>query len=162
MKRQAQPIKRKKPIKRTGIKRTPLKSAQNKKADAVLWKWFSIFIRLRDAQPENGVANCFTCGRPKHWREGDCGHGIPRQHKATKYHEQNNHFQCKRCNGFEEGKKDVYAIEVDKRYGAGTWNKLEVMARQICKRGQFEIEMMTEHYKREAQKLSKQKNLPIQ
>lgn len=78
----------------------------------------------------------------------DCGHGIPRQHKATKYHEKNNAAQCKRCNGFEGGKREVYKVKVDEMYGAGTWDTLEVLSRSTCKRGQFEIDIMTEHYKK--------------
>jgi hypothetical protein len=129
-------------------------------SDVKLWKWFSIYIRLRDAD-ENGYCTCFTCGRIKKWREGDCGHGIGRQHKATKYNEINNHFQCKKCNGFEEGRKDVYAQKVDEKYGAGSWDKLIFASKQVCKRGKSDIEIMTEFYKKEAIKLSKLKNLPL-
>jgi len=89
----------------------------------------------------------------------DCGHGIPRQHKATKFNEQNNHVQCKRCNGFEGGKREVYKEEVNKRYGPQTWEKLEVMSRTTCKRGQFEIDVMTTYYRNEVEKLRKLKGL---
>lgn len=115
-------------------------------SDAKLWKVFSEYIRRRDSDSE-GNCICITCGLRRPWRQMDCGHGIGRQHKATKYSEVNNHAQCKRCNGFEGGRREVYKEEVDKRYGAGTWDKLEVQSRQTCKRGQFEIDMMTKHYK---------------
>lgn len=129
-------------------------------SDKNLWKWFSIYIRLRDADGR-GYCTCFTCGRVKYWREMDCGHGVPRQHKATKYNEMNNHTQCKRCNAFEGGRMDAYAKEVDARYGIGTWDKLLFASKQVCKRGKAEIEMMTDYYRRQAQALSKQKGLPI-
>lgn len=125
--------------------------------DKKLWKVFSEYIRLRDSD-ENGNVKCFTCGNIRHWTKVDCGHGIGRQHKATKFHEQNNHGQCKRCNGFEGGKREVYKEEVDKRYGAGTWDKLEVQARSVCKRGQFEIDVMCEHYKKQRDILKKVKS----
>lgn len=121
--------------------------------DKKLWKVFSEFIRLRDANA-NGYCKCITCGLIRHWKQMDCGHGIPRQHKATKFHEQNNHAQCKRCNGFEGGKREVYKIEVDKRYGAGTWDKLEVMSRMTAKRAQFEFDVMEEYYKEQVNILS--------
>ncbi len=127
-------------------------------SDAKLWKIFSEFIRLRDTDQE-GFGKCFTCNRIIHWKKGDCGHGLGRQHKATKFNECNNHLQCKTCNGFEGGKREVYKEEMDKRYGSDTWNKLEIASRQICKRGKFEIEMMTEYYKKEVQKLKLEKNL---
>jgi hypothetical protein len=89
----------------------------------------------------------------------DCGHGIGRQHKSTKYDERNNHAQCKKCNGFEGGRREVYKVEVDKRYGHGTWDTLEVLSRRICKRGAFEIEALTEHYQAEVARLKKEKGL---
>jgi hypothetical protein len=91
----------------------------------------------------------------------DCGHGIPRQYKATKFSEQNNHAQCKRCNGFEGGRMDEYAKQVNARYGEGTWDKLHLQSKQICKRGKFEIDIMMAHYKAEAQRIAKHKQLTI-
>lgn len=126
-------------------------------ADKKLWKVFSEFIRLRDAN-EEGFCKCFTCSLVRHWRQMDCGHGVGRQHKSTKYHEKNNHAQCKRCNGFEGGKREVYKMEVDKRYGPGTWDLLELISRKPSKWGVFELEQLTIHYKKEVEKL---KNLKV-
>jgi hypothetical protein len=50
-------------------------------------------------------------------------------------------------------------MEVNKRYGPQTWEKLEVMSRTTCKRGQFEIEVLTKYYKEQVIKLRKEKNL---
>ena len=116
-------------------------------SDDKLWKVFSIFIRRRDAN-EEGYVKCFTCSLMKHWKEMDCGHGIPRQHWGTRYNEKNNHAQCKRCNGFEGGRMDVYKMEVDKRYGSGTWDMLEVFSRISSKRpSQFDVDMMCNYFK---------------
>lgn len=115
--------------------------------DKKLWKVFSEYIRRRDAD-ENGFCKCFTCGLVRHWKQGDCGHGIPRQHWSTRYAEKNNHFQCKKCNGFEGGKREVYKVEVDKKYGKGTWDLLEIMSKQKSKIGQFEIDAMEKYYKK--------------
>lgn len=127
-------------------------------SDAKLWKAFSEYIRQRDAD-ENGYCRCFTCGLIRPWKQMDCGHGIPRQHKATKYHEHNNHAQCKKCNGFEGGKRERYKEEVDRRYGAGTWDRLEVLSRGTCKRGQFEIDVMTSYYRNLTKKLYVDRNI---
>jgi len=104
--------------------KSPLAKLENK-----LWDIFSVFIRLRDTD-ENGVGKCFTCGKPLHWQKGDCGHGIPRQHKAVKFNEWNNHLQCKKCNGFEGGRQDLYKENMNKRYGPQTWEKMEIAAKQ--------------------------------
>ncbi len=114
--------------------------------DSKLWKAFSEYIRRRDAD-EDGIATCFTCGLRRHWKQGDCGHGIGRQHWATRYNEKNNNFQCKKCNGFEGGRREVYKVEMDKKYGAGTWDKMELLSRVVTKKpSQFDIDILTKFY----------------
>jgi hypothetical protein len=120
--------------------------------EARLWKVFSEFIRLRDAD-QNGFCKCFTCSNIRYWRDMDCGHGIGRQHKGTKYNEQNNHAQCGKCNGFEGGRSDVYKEEMNRRYGPHTWELMLVASKKPKKYTHFELEALTEHYKREADKL---------
>lgn len=127
-------------------------------ADKKLWPVFSEFIRLRDAD-ENGMCSCFTCGLMRHWKQMDCGHGLGRQHKSTKYHEKNNHAQCKRCNGFEGGMRERYKENVDKKYGKGTWDLLEMMSRKPSKWGVFEIEQLIIYYRKEVQKLRSAKEV---
>ncbi len=124
--------------------------------DKKLWKVFSEYIRLRDSD-KKGFAKCFTCPNIRHWTKGDCGHGIGRQHKGVKFNEKNNHFQCKPCNGFEQGKREVYKEEMDKRYGPGTWDLMDLAARKPSRVGQFEIDMLTRHYKEKVDLLRKQK-----
>ena len=114
--------------------------------DKKLWKVFSEFIRRRDSNKE-GFGKCFTCSRVIHWKKGDCGHGLGRQHKGTKYNEKNNHLQCKPCNGFEGGKREVYKEEMNKRYGLGTWELLELASKKPTKMGQFEIDQLEKYYK---------------
>jgi hypothetical protein len=128
--------------------------------DKKLWKVFSEFIRLRDSD-KDGNCKCITCSLVRHWKKMDCGHGIPRQHMATKYSEINNHAQCKRCNGFEGGKREVYKEEVDKRYGKGTWNKLLIASKQPFKRTQFEIDKMEIYYKQKVKGLKNEKNIKL-
>lgn len=114
--------------------------------DKRLWKVFSEFIRRRDAD-ENGYCKCFTCGLVRHWRQLDCGHGIGRQHLGTKYNEKNNHAQCKRCNGFEGGMREVYKENMNKRYGPGTWEMMELASKKRSSMGQFEIDALEKYYK---------------
>lgn len=124
--------------------------------DAKLWTQFSLYIRLRDSD-ENGFGKCFTCPRVLHYTKGDCGHGIGRQHKAVKYNEKNNHLQCKPCNGFEGGKREVYKERVNELYGPNTWELLELAARQPSKRSQFEIDVLTKHYSEQVKILKSKK-----
>ena len=125
--------------------------------DSKLWKVFSIFIRLRDSD-SNGIGRCFTCHRFVVWnKNGQCGHGIPRQHMSTKYDEKNNHLQCKFCNGPEGGNQAIYKENVIKKYGPETWKLLELKSRSIFRWTQFEVDALTDHYKQEVRKLAKGK-----
>lgn len=129
--------------------------------DKKLWSAFSLFIRLRDADSQ-GICYCFTCGLPRNYKGMDCGHGIGRQHWGTRYNEMNNHAQCKRCNGFEGGKGDVYKQKVDEKYGAGTWDLLLVKAQTNRKQlSQFECDVLEKHYRQEAEKLATAKGIDL-
>ena len=107
----------------------PKEKTELKKLEDKLWQVFSLFIRLRDSD-KDGICKCFTCNHRAHFTKMDCGHGIPRQHKATKFSEMNNHAQCKKCNGFEGGKREIYKERMNKVYGQQTWEKMEVASRQ--------------------------------
>lgn len=126
--------------------------------DKKLWKVFSEFIRLRDSDG-NGYCRCFTCGLVRYWRDLDCGHGIGRQHLSVKYNEKNNHAQCKKCNGFEGGMREKYKENVDKKYGKGTWDLLEVAGRKPSNISAFDIKILTGYYQKEVEKMKKQKEL---
>jgi len=126
--------------------------------DAKLWKVFSLYIRLRDSD-EKGYGKCITCGKVIHYASADAGHGVGRQHQATKFDEKNSHLQCRRCNYYGAGEQAAYSQEVEKRYGKGTWDTLVLKSRQVCKRGQVEIDTMTEYYKNEVKKLKQLKGL---
>ena len=114
--------------------------------DSKLWKVFSEYIRRRDAD-SNGICTCFTCCFKGEWKRFDCGHGIGRQHWATRYNEQNNHAQCKRCNGFEGGRREVYKQRMNERYGENTWELMELASKKAKKLSQFEIDTLTKFYK---------------
>ena len=142
-------------VKKKGKLRVGTKSVNPEKK---LEDAFSKYIRVRDANNE-GMCICITSGKLIHWTLADCGHGHGRQHGATKYHEMNNHAQNRKHNRFEEGRKDLYAVNVDKRYGAGTWEMLEYLSRKPLKLERFEIEAMTKYYTDEFERIKKEKGL---
>lgn len=127
-------------------------------SDAKLWKAFSLYIRLKHSD-ENGYCKCYTCPAIRHYTKIDCGHGIGRQHKATKFDEKNNRPQCKKCNGFEGGKREEFKKQMDLEHGAGTWDLMELKTRQTVKRGQFEFDVLEKHYKKLVSELLKTKSI---
>lgn len=126
--------------------------------DDKLWRAFSVFIRLRDAD-SNGYCRCITSGKLVHWSECDAGHFISRRHMATKYDEQNVHAQGRGDNRFRSGEQLIYAKAIDKKYGAGTADRILARSRGTRKFEQFEIDALTKHYQEEAARLKKEKGL---
>ena len=49
--------------------------------------------------------------------------------------------------------REVYKEEMDKRYGAGTWDRMQVASRQVSKLGKVEVDMMAEVYQKEVEYL---------
>jgi hypothetical protein len=93
-----------------------LKHMSVKELDAILWTYFSIYIRKRD-RISGDYARCFTCPKILHWKEMDCGHGVTRQCTPLKYHELNNHAQDRDCNRDNAGMFTVYITKVRELYG---------------------------------------------
>jgi hypothetical protein len=138
------------------VKKKPKSDLQ--KLENKLWDIFSVYIRLRDSG-HNGVGKCFTCGELIHWTKGDCGHGIGRQHKATKFNECNNHLQCKKCNGFDGGRRETYKENMNKKYGPGTWERMEVAARGTAKWSTFILQNNIDYYTQKAKELKAAKGM---
>jgi hypothetical protein len=83
-------------------------------------KWFSLYIRLRDATDE-GMVQCFTCGVVKYYKSGmQCGHFQSRRHLPTRFDEENCAPQCVSCNMFKQGEQYKFALNLDAKYGEGT------------------------------------------
>ena len=113
---------------------------------------FHRFIRLRDTN-EQGYGTCCTCNKQIHFSEGDAGHFVPRQHKATRWSEDNVHLQCKYCNQWEGGAQYAYS----KFLGEDKSDELVRLSRTIYKLSDAEYEDIYYHYKEKVEELEKKK-----
>lgn len=77
-------------------------------------KPFHRYIRLRDTNKE-GYGSCCSCDKPIHFHEADAGHFMNRQHKNTRWNEDNVNLQCKYCNMYEGGNAYLYGVALGKR-----------------------------------------------
>jgi hypothetical protein len=128
----------------------------NQKLEATLWKYFSLFIRLRDSD-KNGICRCITCGKKDHYKNMDAGHFITRNNKSTKYDEKNVHAQCKRDNRFLSGKQYEHSKMIDEIYGEGAANDLLLKSKMVCKRTDADLRAMIMFYKQKVKELEKYK-----
>lgn len=124
--------------------RTP--KASRSKAMKEADKWFSEWIRLRDAD-EDGYVTCITSGRRIKWRQADCGHWISRAKMATRYDERNCHAQGKMANRFQGGHFLEHGLAIERIHGAGTRAILEAKAMRECKMTTADFQFIANTYK---------------
>ena len=122
-------------------------------------KWFSLFIRIRSAN-EYGMVQCFTCGIVRGYKDGmQNGHFQSRKHMATRFHEDNCQVQCIKCNIFDSGQQYLFSIRLDEKYGEGTAEELEYLARTIHKVSRVEYEEQISYYKERVENLKEEKGI---
>ena len=105
--------------------------SQKKKVD----KWFSFYIRLRDAMEfqkdtgtDAGIGRCCTCGKIGQWKYMDCGHFISRGSggsSGVRWDERNAHLQCNICNAFQQGSTVRYYEFMLAKYGQAVIDELK-------------------------------------
>jgi len=107
------------------------------------WRYFSKYIRLRDALKTTGDINyckCFTCGRIESIKNMDAGHFVSRRFNSTLFDERNVNSQCTYCNTFQAGNQLEYRRQLIKFYGEGIDTELEDKATETKKYSIPELE----------------------
>ena len=121
-------------------------------------KWFSLYIRLRDAN-EYGMVQCFTSGRVYHYKKIHAGHFISRRHMSTRWCELNVSPQSAADNLFGQGEQYKFGLALDAKYGEGTAEELQLKSRQTLKISRVEYEEKISYYKNIVNKLKKEKGI---
>ena len=117
-------------------------------------KWFSLFIRLRDAT-EEGLVQCFTCGCVKHYKKGmQCGHFQSRSFLSTRFDEENCQNQCVGCNMFKQGEQYKFAMNLDSKY-----EELQIKSRNTLKMSRADYEEKISYYKMTVENLKDEKGI---
>ena len=123
-------------------------------------KWFSLYIRLREAN-EYGMVQCFTCGIVRGYKDGmQNGHFQSRKHLATRFSEDGNcEVQCLKCNIFDSGQQYLFSLRLDEKYGEGRAEELEQLARTTLKISRVEYEEQISYYKNLVENLKEEKGI---
>jgi len=122
-------------------------------------KWFSLYIRLRDAT-DQGMVECFTCGKVAHYKSGmQNGHFQSRKNLTTRWDLKNCQVQCVGCNMFKQGEQWKFGLKIDIKYGQSTSNDLEFLATQIHKKARWEYEDDISYYKNIVNNLKLEKGI---
>lgn len=120
-----------------------------KKLDSAFSQW----VRLRLAK--NGEAMCVTCGVVKPWKELQAGHFYTRGRYPTRWHPDNVHVQCYRCNVLLKGNYITYTKYMINRYGMEFVDELEVISLSSETTTSAWIREQIEYYQGQVAELSK-------
>lgn len=115
-------------------------------------KIFSEYIRQRDAN-KDGIIKCCSCGRLVYWKDADASHFVSRQYLHTRYDEKNVFASCRKCNRFEEGRKEEYSLFLIQKFGCGIIEELNKDKHKPY--WAFPYEKIIEHYKNKVKELDK-------
>lgn len=107
---------------------------------------FSQYIRLREA--DNGMVECFTCGKVEHWKGKGMqnGHFMSRKFLSTRWDEINCQVQCVGCNVYRYGEQYKFSLQLDSKYGEGTADSMHQKSREIYKVMDKELEDKIKYY----------------
>ena len=121
-------------------------------------KWFSLYIRLREAD-DLGFVKCHTSGRYYHYKNIHAGHFMSRKHLSTRWCEINVQPQSAADNLYGQGQQYRFGLNLDAKYGIGTADELEIKSKKTEKFTRVDYEEKISYYKRFVKNLKKQKNL---
>ena len=121
-------------------------------------KWFSLYIRLRDATDE-GMVQCFTSGRVYHYKNIHAGHFMSRRCLSTRWCEINVQPQSAADNLFAQGEQYRFGLNLDAKYGEGTAEELQYKARQTIKLSRIDYQEKISYYKSAVKNLKKEKGI---
>jgi len=132
------------------------KSSDPKKETA--WRWFSKYIRLRDAIKTTGdilYAKCITCGDVKPIEEMDAGHGIAGRMNSILFNEEICNAQCHKCNRQGGGELQMYKRILIDIYGQDKWDYWQSIKKNTVQYSQFDYEQIARTYREKYNRLKK-------
>ena len=132
-----------------------IKRSSNPKKETA-WKWFSKYIRLRDAIKTTGdefFCKCITCGKiyPMNTGEVHAGHAIGGRMNAVLFNEDLVHGQCKYCN--DTGQYEMYKHIMIERYGQEKWDYWQSTKNDLVRYTDFDYESIAKIYREKIKQL---------
>ena len=115
------------------------KSALKNKA----WKLFSEYIRRKSGE----YTACYTCGKVLHWKELQAGHLLDSRCNSILFEEEGVRVQCRGCNLFKSGNKEVYIPKFIDECGREKYDELVRLKHTSKKMSAGDYEELIEKYK---------------
>lgn len=123
----------------------PTRSKIVKKLDVI----FSQYIRLKYSDNQ-GMTNCFTCGKRDHFKSMQCGHFMSRKNYSTRWDENNCRVQCLGCNMFKSGEQYLFGLKLGQQLA----EEMHIKSKQIVKFTSDELIEKIDHYTSEVKRMT--------
>jgi hypothetical protein len=152
--------KKKKEKEENAIHREKKRSIDETGAMRLADMYFSRYIRVLYSD-DNGYCTCYTCGTDVFLKELDNGHYQKREHKATRYHENNCRPQCKTCNGDTKhnGKQAEFRVHLSNEIGEEEVSEIERLANTTIKANSLFFRNIADSYRIKSNELQKIKKV---
>jgi len=114
------------------------------------WKWFSLYVRLRDCIATTGTrttCKCVTCGNAVNYTEIDAGHAMGHRQNSVLLDEELVYGQCQMCNRFNGGEKQAFKIFLVNKYGLAWYEMKEQGSKKSVQISDMEFDILAEEYK---------------
>jgi len=109
-------------------------------------KVFNRFIRERDSHGD-GTFTCISCSQRLPVRLMNAGHFIPKSVSLIlRWNEYNVNGQCVRCNLAEQGNQLEYSRGLERKYGKGKVEELEITRHSTMKLDKGMLELLIDKY----------------
>lgn len=131
------------------FKKVKLKSISKLKHEAD--KWCSQWVRQSAAQ--EGIAECYTCGKVDGWKYLQAGHFISRNNSATRYDLDNLRVQCSGCNVWGRGKINIFTDNLLRDLGVERFQALLSRGRSTFQFTRPVLEAIIEDFKEKVKTL---------
>ena len=131
-------------------------SGKKHAAKDIAWKWFSLYIRLRDSLETTGSdtqCRCVTCCNVVPYDQLDAGHAIPGRHNAVLFDESIVYAQCRKCNQQGDGEKVAFRNFLVSKHGEEWMQMKETGAKKTVQIDDASFKLIGEHYRKEYKKL---------
>ncbi len=123
--------------------------------------YFSRYIRLKYSK--DGYCTCFTSGEILPIKEIDNGHYMKREHKSTRYHEDNCRPQSKTDNGDAKhnGKQVEFRVNLINEIGLEKVEAIEMLSKQSIKANHTFYKDIADKYRVKVNELQKEMGVKI-
>lgn len=111
-----------------------------------VWKVFSLYIRLKDADPL-GYNYCYTCNKKFYYKDLQAGHGLSGRGNSILFDIDLVKPQCPRCNLFLGGNYDAFHTKLIKEHGLKWFENKLKLKKQNKQFTAEELNKLYEHYK---------------